>query len=372
MSGTPLQTGERLTVYRKVPLTQVVDLENAGAFHPEVLEHDGFDRIVMQIQQLDEAIGRALKIDITDDRDVSGLLEELFHARDEAVYMAGKAREQAELSQKNAEYSQNARDLSKAWAESGQNPDLGDPESKSSKTWALFAKDKAQQLTDLAVDCKISNDGVGLVLYHKDMNLLEIVLPFDNSGANLPKVILTDETALNRSDIGASARAVLMLNTMQSERISELSSQTAEALAKKLDKSSVSSALDSESEETALSSKAGKELNDKLSAAATVELKSTRSTTGKWVITGLAVGKPVFCLTNMERQGNVGRMRVLEGANKGGVVTGATPEQVNAGFTFGDAGLGASSECFIFIPTEETVTVEISFNAATMTVYAYQ
>ena len=35
--GEAIKTGESLTVYRKIPLTQIVDLENAGAFHPEVL-----------------------------------------------------------------------------------------------------------------------------------------------------------------------------------------------------------------------------------------------------------------------------------------------------------------------------------------------
>lgn len=132
VSGTPLQAGEKLTVYRKIPLTQVVDLENAGAFHPEVLEHDGFDRIVMQIQQLDEAINRALKIDITDTRDVSGLLQELFTARDEAVLMANSAREDAGKAQSQAERAM-------AWAESGENPDPADPNSRSAKYWALKA-----------------------------------------------------------------------------------------------------------------------------------------------------------------------------------------------------------------------------------------
>ena len=78
LTGEALPKGTKLTVYRKVPLTQIVDLENAGAFHPEVLENDGFDRIVMQIQQLDEAINRTLKLDITDERETEGLLEALF------------------------------------------------------------------------------------------------------------------------------------------------------------------------------------------------------------------------------------------------------------------------------------------------------
>ncbi len=234
LQGEPLKTGEYLTLYRKIPLTQIVDLENAGAFHPKVLEHDGFDRIVMQIQQLDEEISRALKIDITDTRDVSNLLEELFAARDEAVSHAQKASEQANLSRNHA--------------------DTAETQAENAETWALFAKEKAEQLTDLQVECYISNDGKGQITYHKEENRLEIVLPFDNAGLHASKVSLTDKIDLERSDIGASAKALTLLDA-----------KTEAALAEKIDKSAISSAIDSVSEETVASSKAVSGLRNVLS-----------------------------------------------------------------------------------------------------------
>lgn len=162
VQGEALASDESLTIYRKIPLTQIVDLENAGAFHPEVLEYDGFDRIVMQIQQLDEEISRALKIDITDTRDVTNLIEELFKAREEAVISAQYALEQAERATDKAEKTEN---------------------------WALFAEDKVKELTELDVACFVSNDGQGQVSYDKDKHKLEIVLPFDNAGFNQAKVV---------------------------------------------------------------------------------------------------------------------------------------------------------------------------------------
>lgn len=136
LTGEALPKGTKLTVYRKVPLTQIVDLENAGAFHPEVLENDGFDRIVMQIQQLDEEISRALKLDITDERDKEGLVDALLTARDEAVQAAINAKK-SELSASKSEV--NAKNYAKiawAWAESPTPPDPKDPHSKSAKEWA--------------------------------------------------------------------------------------------------------------------------------------------------------------------------------------------------------------------------------------------
>ncbi len=235
--GEAIKTGESLTVYRKIPLTQIVDLENAGAFHPEVLEYDGFDRIVMQIQQIDEEISRALKIDITDTRDTSHLLEELFAAREEAVLACKKALEQAKIAGDKAEMT---------------------------KDWAQFAAEKVKELTGLDVECFISNDGQGQVTYNKDAHKLEIVLPFDNAGASQSKMVLTDSMELARSDIGASAKAVQSLHAAMHGELEKSYAENLALLAGKLDKSAVSSALDSESEETAASSKAVNELREKI------------------------------------------------------------------------------------------------------------
>lgn len=222
VQGEAIKNGESLTIYRKIPLTQIVDLENAGAFHPEVLEHDGFDRIVMQIQQIDEEISRALKIDMTDMRDTSHLLEELFAAREEAVLACQKALEQAQLAADKAE---------------------------ATKDWAHFAEEKVKELTEIEVACFIGNDGQGHVSYDKDRHYLEIILPFDNSGTNQPKIVLSDKIDLARSDIGASSKAV---QSLHADLISGLDS--------KIDKTAVSDEIDSESSETVASSKAVNDL----------------------------------------------------------------------------------------------------------------
>ncbi len=237
VQGEALQTGSSLTIYRKIPLTQIVDLENAGAFHPEVLEHDGFDRIVMQIQQLDEEISRALKIDITDTRDTSHLLEELFAAREEAVFYAQKALEQAQIAVEKTD---------------------------KTKEWAQFAEEKVKELTDLSVECFISNNGQGQVNYDKDGHKLEIVLPFDNSGSQQPKVVLTDSTDLARSDIGASAKAVHSLQ----EEVGNVRTESIMNLVAKIDKTAISSALDSENVETVANSYALNELRKSVPALA--------------------------------------------------------------------------------------------------------
>lgn len=228
--GEALKSGESLTVYRKIPLTQIVDLENAGAFHPEVLEHDGFDRIVMQIQQLDEEINRALKLNITDTRDTADLLEELFTAREEALMSAQKALEQAQLAKEKAE---------------------------KSNEWALFAEEKVKELTELEVECSVSNDGQGKVHYDKEAHTLEIVLPFDNSGENQPKMVLSDSLDLARSDIGASAKAVQSLQAKIQEEF--------------VKKTSISNAINSNSTETVASSKA---INDLRKAVPSLVLPS--------------------------------------------------------------------------------------------------
>ena len=67
VTGTPIPAGTKLTVYRNTPLTQIVDLIYGGAFNPEVLEGDGFDRIVMMIQELQEEVDRAVKVSISDE-----------------------------------------------------------------------------------------------------------------------------------------------------------------------------------------------------------------------------------------------------------------------------------------------------------------
>ena len=145
--GEPLSSSAELTIYRKVPLNQIVDLENAGAFHPKVLELDGFDRVVMQIQQLDEVLSRAVKVDITEEQTPSELLKAIFDAEAMAIAKAGEASVSADNAENSAgqaldsellakesenkalEYS----DIAKNWAIG----DITENEEGSAKNWAI-------------------------------------------------------------------------------------------------------------------------------------------------------------------------------------------------------------------------------------------
>jgi Pectate lyase superfamily protein/Right handed beta helix region len=59
LTGTALATGERITMRRVVPLTQLTDLTNQSAFYAEVHE-SAFDVLVMADQQLQEQLNRAI------------------------------------------------------------------------------------------------------------------------------------------------------------------------------------------------------------------------------------------------------------------------------------------------------------------------
>ncbi len=78
VSGMPIAMGTRLTVYRATPQKQIVDLIYGGAFNPDVLEQDVFDRIVMMIQELQEAVNRSVKTPFTSDIVPDALLEEIY------------------------------------------------------------------------------------------------------------------------------------------------------------------------------------------------------------------------------------------------------------------------------------------------------
>ena len=57
-----------ITIRRVRPLTQTTDLRNQGAYFPETVE-DTFDKNVMLIQQLQDAIDRSMKLPETIDPD---------------------------------------------------------------------------------------------------------------------------------------------------------------------------------------------------------------------------------------------------------------------------------------------------------------
>lgn len=64
-----LDTGWHLTIRRVMPLTQLLDVVNAGGFYPSSLEAQ-YDKLVMQVQQLQDQMDRCVKFPETIDDSV--------------------------------------------------------------------------------------------------------------------------------------------------------------------------------------------------------------------------------------------------------------------------------------------------------------
>ena len=76
IGGGPLPVGEKLTIYRVVPLTQDTDLQNQGDFYAETHE-DVFDRLTMISQELREDVDRSLKVTISSGLDPTTYLSDV-------------------------------------------------------------------------------------------------------------------------------------------------------------------------------------------------------------------------------------------------------------------------------------------------------
>jgi hypothetical protein len=64
ITGSPLAAGEKLTITSDLAYEQTTDLLGGGAFNARVIE-DGLDRTVIQIQQLEERLDRALVVPVS-------------------------------------------------------------------------------------------------------------------------------------------------------------------------------------------------------------------------------------------------------------------------------------------------------------------
>lgn len=66
LSGTPLQTGESITLYPSYALTQTLDFTNQDKAYFELFE-EGLDRANLKLKMLKEEIDRAVKVGVTTD-----------------------------------------------------------------------------------------------------------------------------------------------------------------------------------------------------------------------------------------------------------------------------------------------------------------
>lgn len=94
----PLTEGQVVSVGTNVPYTQTTELTNYSRFPPEII-NTALDRIVVQIQQLVEQLGRAVLTDATSSTTPQDLLENLFAARKDAVEACQKAQAAAATSE---------------------------------------------------------------------------------------------------------------------------------------------------------------------------------------------------------------------------------------------------------------------------------
>lgn len=65
LSGSPLAVGFTLVIERVMPYTQEITFANQGAAYPADIE-DGLDALVLQIQQLADAVGRSIVFSVAD------------------------------------------------------------------------------------------------------------------------------------------------------------------------------------------------------------------------------------------------------------------------------------------------------------------
>ena len=88
--------GATLAIESAVPLTQELDLSNTATVDTEATEGQ-LDRMVQMIQQLDDGLSRAVKVNATDSGTPEDLLASLYRARDDAqgAATAAAASEQA-------------------------------------------------------------------------------------------------------------------------------------------------------------------------------------------------------------------------------------------------------------------------------------
>ena len=111
---TPIVKGNIFVVGSAVAYTQNMQLTNYSRFPPEII-NEAMDRVVVQIQQLVERLGRTLSVPPTSDSTPEQLIEKLMAAQDDARQFAEAAQKSAKEAKKSelktAEYAEAATAL---------------------------------------------------------------------------------------------------------------------------------------------------------------------------------------------------------------------------------------------------------------------
>lgn len=218
--GQPLATGKKLVIMRELPLQQLLDLINQGDFFADDIEQ-AFDDLTMITQQLSEKLARAMvfSVEVADfdniiplapgmsfrindagtglelTKDPAKVLPQAQNLLQQTTQQANIATEKANAaatSETNAAESEsNAASsetnaaaselMAEKWAQSAESPDgetdtdspTGD--TMSSKEWALYAKQLAQQIGNPVSNVTENNGTVTVIKADGAVNNFKIV-----------------------------------------------------------------------------------------------------------------------------------------------------------------------------------------------------
>ena len=163
--------GATLAIESAVPLTQELDLSNTATVDTEATEGQ-LDRMVQMIQQLDDGLSRAVKVNATDSGTPEDLLASLYKARDDAkdAATAAAASEQA------AEGSEQAAATSALQAASSE---------QAAATSAEAAAQSAASILGLQVEVSTLDPGLPAGGdYDPETGILHLGIPKGDSGAS--------------------------------------------------------------------------------------------------------------------------------------------------------------------------------------------
>jgi microcystin-dependent protein len=91
-------TGNKITLVGDIDYKQETDITNGGGFYPEVIEN-ALDKLTMQIQQLNEAVDRSVKTDISSNENPADFLNSITDSVAEASASAAEAANQVTLAE---------------------------------------------------------------------------------------------------------------------------------------------------------------------------------------------------------------------------------------------------------------------------------
>ena len=98
---TAPESGAEIAIVREVPLTQETDYRDNEILHAETLERN-FDKLTMQVQQLEEKSARAVTVDIFDDTQADSLIPSIRKAVSDCQAAANAAKSDADKAKEKA------------------------------------------------------------------------------------------------------------------------------------------------------------------------------------------------------------------------------------------------------------------------------